>query len=170
MPKVQGRKLVVANLGSKAGREHSTWVAIARANSRRAARSSLREDDRPRLVGGWMSARKEDRQCGGGRGRGVVSRSPDRDHKLNCVKRRRAGHGLGPPPHRQQSTRCASLAISSNAPPLIQFVSQVSLVLNVILLAAHCHLSLQLALFPSTTVCLQAGPTHLSQFTPPFIK
>ena len=60
MPKVQGLKLVVANLGSKAGREHSTWVAIERANSRRAARSSLRADDRPCLVGGWLSARKED--------------------------------------------------------------------------------------------------------------
>ena len=77
-------KLEAAHLSSKAGREHGTRVAIERANSRRAARSSLREDDRPRLVGGWMSARREDRQCGDGRGRReqIVSRSSDHDHKL----------------------------------------------------------------------------------------
>ena len=33
---------------------------IERGKSRGAARSSLRADDRPCLVGGWMSARKED--------------------------------------------------------------------------------------------------------------
>ena len=74
-------------------------------------------DNRSSLVREWRSARKEDRHWGSGRGRReqIVSRSLDRNYKLNRVKRRGAGHGR-PPPHRQQSMRCASLTISSDSP------------------------------------------------------
>ena len=61
----------------------------------------------------------------------------------------------------QQSTRCASLTISSNAPPLIRFVSQVSVSCNPVLFTARCHLFIKPALYPSTTVCLQAWPHSL---------
>ena len=149
-------------------REHGTRVAIERINSQRAARSSLREDDCHCLVCGWMSARREDRQCGGGRGRReqIVSRSSDRDHKLDCAKRRRAGHGRPPPPrHRQQSTQSRQ-----NPPPatlvcpLARYVLHITWSYYSSLTVTHFsdwHSNIYLP----TTVCLQARPRAHSLIT-----
>ena len=118
-PNTPGWKLVVAHLSSKAGYEagnqsskeshkelmnplcvQTTALAQCVGGDLHAVRTAIG------ILGEWPWSMRVDRK--------LITRLRSQTG-LNRVKRRRARHRR-PPPHRQQSTRCIRLAISSDAP------------------------------------------------------